>query len=267
MFRRFSSLRHLIFISLAVAALPMGSASSAGGDSNQISPLTNELCADMRLHKTLRAGSVVGCERLALVEFSYLGFDGQIHGDGEVVVLDAAADRVANIFDALLKMRFPIQQAKLLNRYDGDDDASMAENNTSAFNDRSIAGSATVSLHAYGLAIDINPMQNPFYQKQDGAVHVSPKGGENYLNRADARPGMAETVVDIFAENGFPIWGGDWKDPIDYQHFQVSRDLAKRLAQASTAEAKAIFEMQIEKYHHCREAGSSRKVCTAGTTT
>lgn len=267
MFGRFSSPSGLILIILAAASLSINTASSAGNDSDQISLLTKELCAEMRLHKTLRADSVVGCQRLILVKFDYFGFDGQIHNDGEVVVLDAAADRVANIFGALLKMHFPIQQAKLLNHYDGNDEASMSENNTSAFNDRSISGSSSVSIHAYGLAIDVNPVQNPFCQKQHEALHVSPKKGENYLNRVDARPGMAEAVVDIFAENGFPIWGGDWKNPIDYQHFQVGRDLAKRLAQASNAKAKAIFEMQIEQYHRCREAGKSRKACTAGTPT
>jgi D-alanyl-D-alanine carboxypeptidase len=267
MLGRVSSLSRPINIFLAVVSACTSSVSFASNESTQLIRLTKEFCAEMRLHKTLRTGGVVNCERLVLVKFSYFGFDSQIHRDGEVVVLDAAADRVASIFEGLLKMHFPIQKAKLLNYYDGDDEASMSDNNTSAFNDRSISGGASVSIHAYGLAIDINPVQNPFCQKQNGALHVSPKNGENYLNRADARPGMAEAVVDLFAENGFPIWGGDWKSPIDYQHFQVGRDLAKRLAQASNADAKAIFEMQIEQYHRCREAGESRRACTAGTPT
>jgi D-alanyl-D-alanine carboxypeptidase len=265
MFERFFLLGGLILMIFALASA--STESSAGSDGSQISPLTNELCAEMRRHKTLTASSVVDCRRLALVKFSYFGFDGEVHHDGELVVLDAAADRVANIFEKLAKMHFPIQQAKRLDVYDGDDEASMSDNNTSAFNDRSIAGGASVSIHAYGLAIDVNPMQNPFCQNRHGALQVSPKNGEGYLNRADGRPGMVEAVVDIFAENGFPIWGGDWQNPIDYQHFQVGRDLARRLAQASSADAKAIFEMQIEQYHRCREAGMSRKVCIANTPT
>ena len=180
------------------------------------------------------------------------------------MVLDAAADHVANIFRALLKMHFPIQQAKLLNHYDGDDDASMADNNTSAFNDRMVSGGTSISVHAYGLAIDLNPIQNPFLQREHGALHVSPEAGESYLNRADVRPGMAEAVVDLFAENGFTVWGGDWKSPIDYQHFQVGRGLARRLAESSDANARAIFEMQIEQYRRCRDGGQSRKACIAG---
>jgi hypothetical protein len=218
----------------------------------------------MRLHKTLRAHSAIGCQRLALVKFKYFGFDGQIHDDGEIVVLSAVADRMANIFAALLGMHFPIKQAKLLNHYDGDDEASMADNNTSGFNDRSISGGNSISIHAYGLAIDVNPIQNPFCRKQNGTLHVSPKAGEKYLDRADARPGMAEAVIDIFADNGFPVWGGDWKRPIDYQHFQVGRDLAKRLAQVSNESAKVIFEDQIKQYRHCRETGKTRKACIAG---
>jgi hypothetical protein len=267
MFGRFFPTLRPILISLAIAGLFTNMTLAAGNDSPQVSALTNELCLQMRLHKTLRAHSAVGCQRLALVKFSYFGFDGQIHDDGEVVVLSAAAARIAKIFGALREMRFPIKQAKLLNHYDGDDEASMADNNTSAFNDRPISGGSRISIHAYGLAIDINPVQNPFRHRQYGTLHVSPKAGQNYLDRADARPGMAEAAIDVFAENGFPIWGGDWKSPIDYQHFQVGRDLARRLAQASNENAKVIFEDQIERYHRCREAGKTRKACIAGMPT
>lgn len=267
MFGRFSCFGRLALLAVAIAGMPANMAAPASGNVSRISPMSPESCADMRLHKTLRVDSAVDCQRLALLKFDYFGFDGKVHNDGELVVLDAAADRVADIFDALLKMHFPIQQAKLLNHYDGDDDASMADNNTSAFNDRMVSGGSSVSVHAYGLAIDLNPIQNPFLQRQNGALEVSPKAGERYLNRADVRPGMAEAVVDLFAENGFPIWGGDWKSPIDYQHFQVRRDLARRLAESPGANAKAMFEMQVEQYRRCRAAGGSRKACIAGAPT
>jgi hypothetical protein len=267
MLGRFSSLGRLALLMMAVASVLTNGASPANGGSGRIGRLSKESCADMRLHKTLRADSVIDCRRLMLLKFDYFGFDGQVHDDGELVILDAAADHVTNIFNALLKMHFPIQQAKLLNQYDGDDDASMADNNTSAFNDRMVSGGTSLSVHAYGLAIDLNPIQNPFLQKEHGSLQVSPKAGESYLNRADVRPGMAEAVVDLFAENGFPIWGGDWKNPIDYQHFQVGRELARRLAEVSSASAKAIFEMQVEQYRRCRRAGQSRRACIAGTAT
>ncbi len=264
MFRRFSSLGRLTLLVVAVTGVPTNAAFSADGSGRRISPMSRESCGDMRLHKTLRMESAVDCQRLALLKFDYFGFDGKVHGDGELVVLDAAADHVADIFNALLKMHFPIKQARLLNQYDGDDDASMADNNTSAFNDRMVSGGTSISVHAYGLAIDLNPIQNPFLQKQNGGLEVSPKAGESYLNRADIRPGMAEAVVDVFADNGFSIWGGDWKNPIDYQHFQVRRDLARRLAESSGANAKAMFEMQVEQYRRCRGLGRSRRICSGG---
>jgi D-alanyl-D-alanine carboxypeptidase len=264
MLERFFSLGRLTLSILVLAGTSANAGSSAHAGSNRISLLTGEACAQMRLHKTLRVASSVECQRLALVKFGYFGFDGQVHNDGELVVLDVAADRVANVFNALLKMHFPIQQAQLLNQYDGDDDASMADNNTSAFNDRVVAGGSSISVHAYGLAIDLNPIQNPFLQRQHGALHVSPKAGESYLDRANVRPGMAEAVVDLFAENGFLIWGGDWKNPIDYQHFQVGRDVARRLVESPSASAKAMFEGLIEQYHRCRGAGKSRRACIAG---
>jgi len=267
MFERFSSLARLALSLVAAAGVLTNGTSPANGDGSRITPLSRESCADMRLHKTLRVDSPVDCKRLALLKFDYFGFDDRVHNDGELVVLDAAADHVADIFDALLKMHFPIKQARLLNQYDGDDDASMADNNTSAFNDRMVSGGTSISVHAYGLAIDLNPIQNPFLQKQNGGLEVSPKAGERYLNRSDVRPGMAEAVVDVFADNGFSIWGGDWKNPIDYQHFQVRRDLARRLAESPGANAKAMFGMQIEQYRRCRAAGRSRRACIAGAPT
>lgn len=251
MFGRFFPTLPLILISLAVAGPFPNTTFAASNDSAQISlpqaslpqasPLTNELCLEMKLHKTLRAHSVVGCQRLALVRFSYFGFDGQIHDDGEIIVLSAAADRIAKIFGALLEMHFPIKQAKLLNHYDGDDEASMADNNTSAFNDRPISGGSSISIHAYGLAIDINPIQNPFCRRQYGTLHVSPKAGGNYLNRTHARPGMAEVVIDVFAENGFPIWGGDWKSPIDLSAFPGRSSFGKAPGASIERECQGHF--------------------------
>jgi hypothetical protein len=75
---------------------------------------------------------------------------------------------------------------------------------------------------------------------------------------------MAEPVIDVFADNGFSIWGGDWHNPIDYQHFQVSRGLVEQLIRVSSEEAKATFDKQVERYRQCRQGDSSRKVFIAG---
>jgi len=184
-----------------------------------------------------------------------------VHEDGEMIVLDAVAARVATIFDRLLHLRFPLAKARPINRYDGDDDASMADNNTSSFNDRPVAGGTSLSMHAYGLAIDLNPVQNPFLEGIGAMRRVSPDGGEKYLNRADIKPGMAEAVIDVFADNGFLIWGGDWHNPVDYQHFQLDRDMAERLARLSGAAAVAVFEKRTEEYRRCRQSGKTRTAC------
>jgi hypothetical protein len=141
-----------------------------------------------------------------------------------------------------------------MENYDGDDDASMADNNTSAFNDRTIKGSASPSLHAYGLAIDLNPLQNPFVARGRKTAQVEPTAGGEYLDRSNPRNGMAESVIEIFADHGFLIWGGRWRNPIDYQHFQVDRDVAKAASADSPERAQILFDSYVERYRACRQA-------------
>ena len=226
-----------------------------------VSAVPADLCGEMVRHKTLIEGKPVSCSRLSLIRFSYFGFDNAVHSDGEIVVLDAVAQHVAAIFDALLDRRFPIAKARLMDYYDGDDDAADVDNNTSSFNDRVVAGTNTLSLHAYGAAIDLNPVQNPFVKVTGGKREASPAEGKLYLDRKAVRPGMAESVIELFADNGFSIWGGDWRDPIDYQHFQVSRALAEQLARVSAADAKAIFEKHVERYRQCGRSGKRTSDC------
>jgi hypothetical protein len=233
-----------------------------------IEPISAALCDDMKAHKVLTPDAPVGCARLSLVKFPYVGFDGQVHADGEIVVMDVAAEHVVRIFAKLQEMHFPLARAKLMNRYDGNDDASMAEDNTSAFNARKIVGGSSLSLHAYGLAIDLNPIQNPYAKRSGPALTFDPPAGAEYANRFSdrpwkmTRPGMAEAVIDAFADQGFLIWGGYWGDPIDYQHFQVTRSLAEQLARLPAPQAQAEFERFVERYRSCRSsAASSRTAC------
>jgi hypothetical protein len=136
----------------------------------------------------------------------------------------------------------------------------MNDNNTSAFNDRPITGGGTPSLHAYGLAIDVNPIQNPYVTRSGVTLTFEPAAGADYANRLENRPwkrprqGMAETVIEAFAENGFLIWGGYWDSPIDYQHFQVGRPFAERLAQLNAPEAEKLFDDLVRRYRRCRHS-------------
>ncbi|HZO47778.1 MAG TPA: M15 family metallopeptidase [Xanthobacteraceae bacterium] len=205
----------------------------------------------MRSTKVLNPGAPVGCERLRLVRFSYVGFDGATHDDGELVVLDAVADHVLAIFVALRSRAFPIASARLMNQYSGNDSASMARNNTSAFNVRRVEGTNTISLHSYGVAIDLNPIQNPYVERGPRGIEVDPPAGASYVNRQNRRPGMAEAVVEVFAHHGFAQWGGYWRRGIDYQHFQVGRRLAGQLATLPYPKARAAFEQHVERVRAC----------------
>jgi hypothetical protein len=245
---------------LLCASLMVGRAAADAVGMGQVIPISEKLCGEMVLHHVLKSGAPVGCERLRLVKFSYVGFDGQLHDDGEIIVMDAVADYVLRIFADLRKVPFPVAKAKLMNAYDGDDNASMADNNTSAFNVREIAGGGSISLHAYGLAIDLNPVQNPYAKRLEAILRFSPNSGADYANRLNdrpgktPRPGMAEGAIDIFANNGFLVWGGYWDNPIDYQHFEVGRILAEKLVRLSPANARELFARHVKRYRACRAA-------------
>ena len=157
----------------------------------------------------------------------------------------------AYFFRTLRERGFPIAKAKLIDAYAGNDDASMADDNTSAFNDRDVPNTTHKSLHAYGVAIDLNPTENPFVTRNGATFRFDPPAGADYFNRLTHRPGkpdrrgLAEDVVAIFAANGFSDWGGYWDDPIDYQHFDIGRPLAEELAKLPLDQAKKRFEQSI----------------------
>ena len=112
---------------------------------------------------------------------------------------------------------------RLIDEYDGDDTASMEDNNTSCFNYRVVEGSTSLSKHALGRAIDINPLYNPYitYDKQ-GGTHVSPEKAAAYADRGMNFPYKIDEndlCYKLFTQHGF-IWGGNWNSVKDYQHFQ-----------------------------------------------
>ena len=194
----------------------------------------------------------VPCARLKQLTFSYRDFAGKLHEDGQIVVLDVAAEQVQAIFKDLLAAGFPIEQARPLEAYQADDEASMATNNTSAFNGRAMTGGSNWSKHAYGAAIDINPVQNPFISNSKGKQNVLPAAGSQYLLRAPVRPGMAEAVLDIFFRHGFMIWGGYWKQPVDYQHFEIgSRAYIAHLLALPLKTAQAELQAYGDTYVQC----------------
>lgn len=166
-----------------------------------------------------RSGCPVGLDALAYVEVSHWGFDGALHA-GELVVATGGADDVVSVFADLFDAGVPVERMRLVDDYGADDDASMAANNTSGFNCRTVAGTNRWSEHASGLAIDINPVQNPYVR----GGFVAPPAGRAYLDRTDVRPGMAVRpgpIVRAFEAIGWR-WGGDFGSLKDYQHFSAS---------------------------------------------
>ena len=164
-------------------------------------------------------GCPVPISDLRLITMDHWGFDGTSHR-GELVAHESVADGLVDVFGQLFAARFPILRMECIERFDGDDDRSMAADNTSAFNCREIAGGGPYSVHSWGKALDINPLENPYVK--DGIV--LPAAGAAYLDRDDVRPGMildGDLVVEAFAAIGFS-WGGNWTRLKDYQHFEIA---------------------------------------------
>jgi hypothetical protein len=167
---------------------------------------------------TWRSGCPIGPAQLRLLHLAYWGFDQQPHV-GKMIASAAVTGDVLRIFATLYAEHFPIRQMQPEDAYQGSDPASMAADNTSGFNCRyAIApGPPQWSTHAYGEAIDVNTLENPYIE----AGKVWPPAGTAYLNRSVYRPGMAVPggqLVAAFASVGWQ-WGGRWTDSPDYQHF------------------------------------------------
>jgi hypothetical protein len=171
------------------------------------------------LGATWRPGCPVGAEQLRRVEVEYLGFDNQLHR-GPLIVHEDLATEVAAIFEQLLALRYPIEKIRTVADYPGaDDELSMEDNNTSAFNCREIPGTGRWAEHAFGRAIDLNPLINPSISS---AGVLEPKTAGPYLDRNRIDPGLlhaGDPAVRVFLDRGWQ-WGGNWRNPHDYQHFE-----------------------------------------------
>ena len=170
------------------------------------------------LGKSWHPGCPVGPSSLRAVQVSFWGFDAAAH-TGTVVVNVNAVSAVVAAMRTIYLARFPIRQLVPIAAYGGDDNRSMAADNTSAFNCRyAVAdGPKQWSMHAYGEAIDFNPVENPY--TLDGRVY--PPNGKPYTNRSRTRAGMvvsSSAPVRAFSAVGWG-WGGRWSSSPDYQHF------------------------------------------------
>ena len=207
-----------VFAVIAGAALTLSGAAAATPAPDFSASAAPVRWSDVRF--SWRPGCPVAPPQLRLVRVSYWGFDGRPHTGSLVVNRRATADLV-KVFRRLYATRFPIRRLVPVSRYRGSDDASMAADNTSGFNCRRVAGPASGwSMHAYGLAIDINPVENPYVV----GGQARPAAGRRYVDRARYRRGMVVDggiVVRAFAGIGWE-WGGRWTTTPDYQHFSTT---------------------------------------------
>ncbi len=167
--------------------------------------------------------AAINYDDLRYIHLLHVDFEGNVR-EGELIVNKKVAQDVMEIFYALYEAKYPLTSVVLVDEYGeaADDNLSMAANNTSAFNYRVVAGSKTLSLHSYGLAVDINPLLNP-YVKSDGSI--SPESGAEYADRTRDFEGKIDhddLCYKLFIEHGW-TWGGNWKNSKDYQHF--SKDI------------------------------------------
>jgi hypothetical protein len=172
--------------------------------------------------KTYKENPHIGRKDLRHVRVLHWDYDQKIH-IGEMIVNQQIADVVVRIFRQLYNAKYPIQRMVLPDVYDADDDRQMDDNNTSCFCYRTVSGTNKLSLHARGLAIDINPFYNPYYRVTPaGARIVEPAAAASYVDRTGDFPYKIERgdlCHRLFLEHGFH-WGGSWTRSKDYQHFE-----------------------------------------------
>lgn len=200
------------------SATPPPSAASPGAPSappgDNVGPVTAA-----ELGESWRPGCPVEPEQLRRVNVDHIGFDGQVHR-GELIVHQDLAPEVIAIFERLHRLGYPVEKIRTVDHYPGaDDELSMEDNNTSAFNCRRIPGTNEWSPHAYGRAIDLNPLINPCLY---ASGYFEPRNAAAYLDRSRSDPGLlhdGDPAVRAFTDRGWR-WGGEWTGPLDYQHFE-----------------------------------------------
>jgi len=195
------------------AARATTSATAAPAFGSQITTVTAA-----QLGASWHSGCPVGPAQLRQISLTYWGFDGTTH-TGTIVVNASVVSSVIKVFAELYAERFPIRRMEPVSNFGGSDDASMAVDNTSGFNCRNAVsqGPPAWSAHAYGEAIDVNTIENPYLE----GGKVLPPEGAPYAKRTPYRPGMAVArgeLVKAFAAVGWS-WGGRWANSPDYQHF------------------------------------------------
>ena len=216
-------MRRLVPVLVALVAAAVATGAWAGTSlppfRGSVTPLSPAVRATMA-GVSWRPGCPVGIRDLRLVSALYRGFDGRVHA-GRIIVHRDVATEVLAVLRRLYAARFPIRRMVPVDAYGGSDFRSIEADNTSAFNCRYVDGTTRWSEHAYGRAIDLNPIENPYVTSSGTTSHPASR---LYLRRSPYRPGMAVeggAVVRAFHAAGWG-WGGRWPGAKDYQHFSAS---------------------------------------------
>lgn len=171
--------------------------------------------------KSYKDDCTVPLEDLRYLHVLHVGFDGQTH-EGEIICNKAIAEDLLEIFEQLYEAGYQIEKIKLVDEYNAEDEASMADNNSSCFNFRFISHTTKISNHGKGMAIDINPLYNPYIKTVNGNLNIEPANSTSYVDRAADFPHKideTDLAYQLFTAHGFS-WGGAWTTSKDYQHFE-----------------------------------------------
>lgn len=172
--------------------------------------------------KSFQPGCTTPRESLRYLRCLHYDLDGKARV-GEMIANMLIADDLIEIFRELFVHHYPIEKMRLVDNWDADDERAMRDNNSSAFNFRFVSHTKKVSKHGVGMAVDINPLYNPYYKRlADGREIIEPATGKAYLERAKVFPykiTKGDLCHKLFIQHGF-TWGGEWRSCKDYQHFE-----------------------------------------------
>ena len=167
--------------------------------------------------KSMRRDATIGFDQVRYLTLPYYDFEGRVQ-HGEMVCNKAIAHDLLCVFRALFSRRYPIYSIRLVDDFNASDEASMRANNTSCFNYRNVAGTDRLSRHAFGMAVDVNPLQNPCVR----GGWIQPATATEFVDRSKDFPHKIDETdfcKEVFVSYGFR-WGGYWQNPKDYQHFE-----------------------------------------------
>ncbi|MFR9659643.1 MAG: M15 family metallopeptidase [Rikenellaceae bacterium] len=192
--------------------------SSGGGMSAE--PISDEVFGRMK-GLSYKENCTVPLEELRYLKVLHYDGNGEV-ATGEIVCNKLISDDLLYIFGELFEAKYPIESVRLVDDFGADDNESMVNNNSSAFNFRYVAGTTTLSKHSLGMAIDINPLYNPYVKEGGDKLIVEPTEAREYVDRGREFPYKIDTsdlCYKLFIERGFE-WGGNWTSLKDYQHFE-----------------------------------------------